>query len=282
MLEVRNVNVGYRGRHGRKIVFNHVLKEVSVTVAAGESVAIIGESGSGKTTLARTVLGVVAPQSGEVLFEGTDLAKQKRGARTRFRRSGQINYVFQDTLQSLDPGMSVGDSAIEPLLVQSRTTKEAAVEKARELFDRFDLSHSLFDRRPAQLSGGQRQRVVLIRALIQQPKLLILDEPLSALDAANKASTIELLSDLNKEGIALLLITHDIGSVTAITERTYVLWQGRVVEETNTWDLIRAPQHDYAKLLVGSAGSLFHHGITKQERAELRRRVDLAAGGAHN
>ncbi len=273
MLEVNNLEVTYHGRRGH----NHVLKDVSVSVAEGEAVAVIGESGSGKTTLARSILGVVAPQSGEVIFEGTDLTRLKRDARTRFRRTGQINYVFQDTLQSLDPGVSVGESTIEPLLVQSRTTRTVAVEQARQLFERFGLSQSLFDRLPAQLSGGQRQRVGLIRALVQQPKLLILDEPLSALDAANKASTIELLSDLSKEGIALLLITHDIGSVAAITERTYVLWQGRVVEEAGTWDLIRQPKHVYAELLVGSAGSLFDHGMTKQQRAELRRRVELAA-----
>lgn len=273
MLEVRDVDVSYHGRHGR----NHVLRNVSVTVGAGEAVAVIGESGSGKTTLARTVLGVVAPQSGEILFDGVDIARLKRDARSRFRRSGRISYVFQDTLQSLDPGLSVGESAVEPLLVQSRTDKRAAVQKARELFERFGLDQALFDRRPAQLSGGQRQRVGLIRALVLEPRLLVLDEPLSALDAANKASTIELLSDLTTDGIALLLISHDIGSVAAITDRTYVLWRGKIVEEASTKDLVREQRHDYAKLLVGSAGSLFNRGISKAERAELRSRVELAA-----
>ena len=272
MLEVNNIDVSYRGRRGR----NDVLKDVSVTVGAGETVAVIGESGSGKTTLARTILGVVKARSGEILFEGRDLVGLRGSERTGFRRSGQIDYVFQDTLASLDPAVSVGDSAIEPLLVRSGTSKAVALERGRSLFDQFGLSQSLWAKRPAQLSGGQRQRVSLIRALIQQPKLLILDEPLSALDAANRASTIDLLTGLSEQGTALLLITHDIGSAAAVTQRTYVLWRGQIVEEAPTWDLIRDPQHDYSQLLVGSAGSLLRHGSSKEERAALRRRLELA------
>jgi ABC-type glutathione transport system ATPase component len=272
VLEVNNIDVSYRGRRGR----NDVLDDVSITVGAGEAVAVIGESGSGKTTLARTILGVVKPRSGEIRFGGRDLAGLRGPERTGFRRSGQIDYVFQDTLASLDPAVPVGDSAIEPLLVRSGTTKAVAVERGRALFEQLGLDQSLWGKRPAQLSGGQRQRVGLIRALIQQPKLLILDEPLSALDAANRASTIDLLTGLTDRGIALLLITHDIGSAAAITQRTYVLWRGRIVEEAQTWDLIRDPQHDYSKLLVGSAGSLLHHGSSKDERAALRRRLELA------
>jgi ABC-type glutathione transport system ATPase component len=272
VLEVKDVDVAYHSRRGR----NDVLKDVSVTIAPGEAVAVIGESGSGKTTLARTILGVVKPRSGDILFEGRSLTGLRGAERTRFRRSGQIDYAFQDTLQSLDPAVSVGDSAIEPLLVRSTIAKSAAVERGRELFDTFGLSQSLFDKRPAQLSGGQRQRVGLIRALIQQPKLLILDEPLSALDAANRASTIDLLTGLTTQGIALLLITHDIGSAAAVTRRTYVLWRGQIIEEADTSDLIRNPRHDYSKLLVGSAGSLFSHGSSKEERAVLRRRLELA------
>jgi ABC-type glutathione transport system ATPase component len=272
VLEVRNVDVSYRSRRGH----SDVLKNVSVTVQPGEAVAVIGESGSGKTTLARTILGVVKPRSGEILFEGRDLARLRGTERSTFRRSGQLDYVFQDTLASLDPAISVGNSAIEPLLVRSTISRTSAVERARELFDTFGLSQSLFDKHPAQLSGGQRQRVGLIRALIQQPKLLILDEPLSALDAANRASTIDLLVGLTKEGIALLLITHDIGSAAAVTQRTYVLWRGQIVEEAGTSELIRNPGHDYSKLLVGSAGSLLRHGSSKDERQVLRRRLELA------
>jgi ABC-type glutathione transport system ATPase component len=271
MLEVRNVDVSYRSRRIR----NDVLKAVNVTIAPGEAVAVIGESGSGKTTLARTILGVVKPRSGQLNFEGRDISTLKSGERTAFRRSGQIDYLFQDTLQSLDPAISVGESAIEPLLVRTATSKKAALERGRELFDTFGLDQTLFDKFPAQLSGGQRQRVGLIRAVIQQPKLLILDEPLSALDAANRASTIDLLVELNSRGIALLLITHDIGSAAAITQRTYVLWRGQIVEEAATWDLIRDPAHDYSKLLVGSAGSLFSHGASKEQRETLRRRLEL-------
>jgi peptide/nickel transport system ATP-binding protein len=272
VLEVRNVDVTYRRRRGR----NDVLKDVSVAIGPGEAVAVIGESGSGKTTLARTILGVVAPRSGQVLFEGRDLVGLRRAERAGFRRSGQIDYVFQDTLQSLDPTVSVGNSAIEPLLVRSGISPKAAVSRGRELFEEFGLDQSLFDKRPAQLSGGQRQRVGLIRALIGEPKLLILDEPLSALDAANRASAIDLLVSLTRKDIALLLITHDIGSATAVSQRTYVLWRGEIVEEANTWDLVREPAHDYSKLLVGSAGSLFTQGIPKDERAALRRRLELA------
>jgi ABC-type dipeptide/oligopeptide/nickel transport system ATPase subunit len=272
MLEVKNVDVSYRSRRSH----NDVLKSVSVSIGPGEAVAVIGESGSGKTTLARTILGVVKPRSGEVLFEGRDIANLRRGERTDFRRSGEIDYLFQDTLQSLDPAIAVGESTIEPLLVRTATSKKAAVQRARELFETFGLDQSLFDKRPAQLSGGQRQRVGLIRAVIQQPKLLILDEPLSALDAANRASTIDILVELNRQGIALLLITHDIGSATAVTQRTYVLWRGEIVEEAGTWDLVREPAHDYSKLLVGSAGSLFSVGSSKEERDSLRRRLELA------
>ncbi|MGV9797144.1 ABC transporter ATP-binding protein [Mycobacterium sp. NPDC003449] len=272
MLEVNNVSVAYRSRRGH----NDVLRNVSATIGPAEAVAVIGESGSGKTTLARTILGVVVPRAGEIRFKGRDIGGLRSAERRGFRRSGQIDYVFQDTLASLDPAIPVGDSVIEPVLVRSSTSRTAAVERGRVLFDRFGLSQSLFGKRPAELSGGQRQRVGLARAIIQQPKLLILDEPLSALDAANRATTINMLGELPRQGIALLLITHDIGSAAALTQRTYVLWQGSVVEEAATSDLVRDPTHDYSKLLVGSAGSLFRHGISQEERRALRRRLELA------
>lgn len=277
-----------------------VLHGVTARVDAGEIVGLIGETGSGKTTLARSILGLNRFDSGSVHLGGTDVGALSARALRAFRRAGDMQYVFQDPLQSLDPDLTVFASVAEGLQVRAtgggvsgagrdgagrssagslgtgpngtgsdRTGFRGRVDAALELVG---LSATLADRRPGDLSGGQRQRVAIARAMILEPKLLICDEPVSALDATNRIAMLELLASLrhSRPGIGLLFISHDLGSVAGITDRILVLYRGAIVEEGSTAEILRSPKHPYTQLLVGSAPTLARGEVDRERRQELR------------
>lgn len=253
LLQVRDLQVSY-GRFGAA---HRVLDNVSLNIAAGEAVGLIGESGSGKTTLAKVVLGALRPQSGSVGFDGRDLSGLSARELRRFRRGGAIQYVFQDPLGSLDPEWSVFRSIEEPLHMQGVADVEERRRRVREAYDRVGLPAGLLDRLPAQLSGGQRQRVVIARALVCRPRLLIADEPVSALDASARAHVLDLFATLRRDaGLAQLFISHDLGSVAGLVDRIVVLRQGRIVESGSPAQIIRAPVHPYTRELVQAAPRL--------------------------
>jgi ABC-type glutathione transport system ATPase component len=252
LLVVEDLAVAYGGRRP-----DVVLADVSLAVDSGEAICIVGESGSGKTTLARAILGVVQPLEGEIRFEGRDLAHLAGAERRRFRRSGAMQYVFQDPLGSLDPQWTVYQSIEETLILKgeaSRTAREATVLSAAE---QVRLDRDLLGKRPAQLSGGQRQRAVIARTLAAQPKVLIADEPVSALDAATRVQILELFSQLRtRTGIAQIFISHDLGSVTFLVDRIVVLNAGRIVEVGPPEPVIGDPQHEYTRQLVAAVPRL--------------------------
>ena len=266
LLSVRGLTVSL----GRGRARTEILHGVDLEVGGGEIVGLIGETGSGKTTIARTVLGLNRVDRGEIRLAGADVTGL-RGARLRaFRLAGAAQYVFQDPLQSLDPDLPIGRSVGEGLEV--RGVGEAEItRRVAEALELVGLAPDLAPRRPAEVSGGQRQRAAIARAMVLEPRLLLCDEPVSALDASNRVQVLELLTSLrDRRGLAMLFISHDLGSVGGITDRLAVLYRGRIVESGPTERVLTAPEHPYSRLLLGSAPTLGGIGLSRVERAELR------------
>ncbi len=271
LLEVAGIDVHY----GKGTAKRQVLRSASLQVGAGEIVGLIGESGSGKSTVARAILGLIGVSRGQVHIGGEEVTAFSGSKWRDFRRRGVAQYVFQDPLRSLDADMLVGDSIAEPLRIRGGTSRSAVDDAVRAYAARVNLDEPLLRRYPGELSGGQRQRAALARALITQPRLIILDEPVSALDAAIRVQVLDTLLALRSIDVGLLYISHDLGSVAGITDRTVVLYQGQVVESGPTSALVRKPQHPYTRLLVGSAPTLSGTPLDRHQRSALRAELEL-------
>lgn len=253
LLDVTGLRVAL-GRGRRR---TEILHGVDLTVAPGEIVGLIGETGSGKTTLARAVLGLVHPQSGTITVGGREVGGLRGRALRAWRRDGAVQYVFQDPLRSLDPERTVLDTLVEGLAVRGGRSRAALREAAEEVAGLVSLPLDLLDKHPGALSGGQRQRVAIGRALAVDPRLLICDEPVSALDASTRITILELLLSLREtRDLGVLLITHDLGSLGGVADRVVVLYHGQVVETGTTEEIFLAPRHPYTRLLVTSVPSI--------------------------
>ena len=234
-----------------------MLHEVSLEVQPGEILGVIGETGSGKTTLARTIVGLVPARGGRVEFNGVELSGLRGRALRDFRRRGELQFVFQDPLRALDPDLTAAESIAEPLDAAGIGYASERVERAAKALAAVGLDAALGERVPGRLSGGQRQRVLLARALVTEPRLLICDEPVSALDAANRGHVLRLLLDLRDEtGVAALVISHDLQSLSGFADRVAVLYQGRIVEHGPTRQVLDNPQHSYTQRLLAAAPRL--------------------------
>jgi oligopeptide transport system ATP-binding protein len=224
---------------------------VSFDLRAGEALGVVGESGSGKSTLARAIVGTV-PSTGRVRFEGRDLVSMTATERRVHRRD--IQMIFQDPLAALNPRMTVGDIIAEPLRTHFPETPRAEVRKrVAELMERVGLLPNLMNRYPHEFSGGQCQRIGIARALILRPKLLICDEPVSALDVSVQAQVVNLLRELRREmGIAMIFIAHDLSVVRHISDRVMVMYLGRLMETAPARQLVERPTHPYTQFLISS------------------------------
>ena len=226
------------------------LDGVSFTLDAGRTLGIVGESGSGKSTLARLLMALEAPSAGQVLFEGRDLhalAKEElRAARRHFQM------VFQDPYSSLDPRMTVARTVAEPLEQLDHLARSERRERAAAMLDAVGLNAATdLDKYPHEFSGGQRQRIAIARALVTQPKLIVADEPVSALDVSVQAQVLNLMQDLQQRlGLAYLFISHDLAVVSLVCDELIVLQHGRVVERGATDQVLRAPQQPYTRRLL--------------------------------
>ena len=224
---------------------------VSLSVAEGQVVAIVGESGCGKSTLGRLMLRLIEADRGAVRFMGDDLLGLSPAALRRRRRDMQL--IFQDPFASLDPHMTVEDAVAEPLRLHRIVPRSQERDRVAELLDRVGLRPELARRWPHEFSGGQRQRIAIARALASQPRLIIGDEPVSALDVSVQAQVINLLQDLIREfGLTFVLISHDLGVVRHIADRVAVMYLGLIVEEGPTAEVFRAPRHPYTRALLAA------------------------------
>jgi peptide/nickel transport system ATP-binding protein len=226
------------------------LDGVSLRIAPGECLGLVGESGSGKSTLARMLLGLERPDAGRIVLLGHDLYALAPDELRRMRRHVQM--VFQDPYGSLDPRHKVGRIVAEPLHVLRAPRGERHERVAQALRD-VGLSAGDAARFPHEFSGGQRQRIAIARALITEPDLVVADEPVSALDVSIQAQVLNLLLDLKRRrGLAYLFISHDLAVVAHVADRVAVLWQGQIVEEGATAEVLRRPRHDYTKGLLAA------------------------------
>ncbi|WP_406856261.1 oligopeptide/dipeptide ABC transporter ATP-binding protein [Alsobacter sp. KACC 23698] len=246
LLDVRGLTKHYAGAHGRVL---RALEDVSFTMAKGEALGVVGESGCGKSTLGRTLLKLTEPTAGAILFEGEDLAPLSRRAMTARRRHMQL--VFQDPFGSLNPRHKVATIVGEPLAIHGLP---GGLARVRELLSLVGLPADAADRHPHEFSGGQRQRIAIARAIALSPKLLVADEPVSALDVSIQSQIINLIADLRRQfGLALLFISHDLSVIRHVSDRVAVMYLGRIVEIGPMQALFDRPAHPYTRALLSAA-----------------------------
>ncbi|MGB0219563.1 MAG: ABC transporter ATP-binding protein [Sinimarinibacterium flocculans] len=255
LLAVRQLAVRHRVRRWLPFAPPRWLRAVdgvNLNLRAGETVALVGESGSGKTTLARALLGLQPVSAGSIRFDGRELAGLDRKAWQPLRSALQM--VFQDPQGSLNPRMRVRDIVAEPLqALRPQLGAEERRQQAERMLERVGLTAELYDLRAKKLSGGQCQRVAIARALVCEPRLLICDEAVSALDLSAQLEVLELLRDVQRQtGLAILFITHDLGVVRRFSDRVVVMYFGRVMEQALTPVLFDTPRHPYTKALLAS------------------------------
>ncbi|MBU7586110.1 MAG: ABC transporter ATP-binding protein [Nostoc sp. TH1S01] len=254
LLQIRNLKVGFpvRGVFGGTKRYNMAVNDVSFDVKPGETLGLVGESGCGKTTLGRTLLRLIEPMSGEIIFDGQNITKLKGEALQRLRREMQI--VFQNPFSALDPRIKVGDAIMEPLLIHAvgKTVKQRR-DRVAELLERVGLSPDAMNRYPHQFSGGQRQRICIARSLALNPRFIICDESVSALDVSVQAQVLNLLKELQDEfQLTYIFISHDLSVVKFMSDRILVMNRGQIVEQGTAESIYREPKQAYTQKLIAS------------------------------
>lgn len=248
ILQLRDASYRYRGG-------SVALDAVSFGVDEGQNIGLVGESGAGKTTLLRLLLGLAAPTSGSVMFDGVALDRRNRERMVQFRRSVQT--VFQDPYASLDPRQSIGRSVSEPLRSLGIATGADARARVEEALTAVGLPADSATRYPHEFSGGQRQRVAIARAVVGHPRVLLADEPVSALDMTTRIQVLDLLAELGQNNsLTVVMVSHDLGAVAALCSRIVVLQRGRVVEQGETSTVLAAPAEPYTRTLLASVPRL--------------------------
>ncbi len=237
---------------GKALSFTKAVDDVSFEVYKGETLGLVGESGCGKTTLGRTLLRLIEPTSGKIIYNGIDLTAKKRDELRSLRKEVQI--IFQDPYSSLNPRLTIGSAIAEPMKVHGiLPTDKQRKDKVTELLEKVNLKAEHFNRYPHEFSGGQRQRIVIARALALNPSFIVCDESVSALDVSVQAQVLNLLNDLKKEfGFTVIFISHDLSVVRYISDRIMVMNKGKIEESGNADAVYYNPQSEYTKRLIAS------------------------------
>lgn len=273
LMKVKNLKKWFpikRGLLSKTVGHVKAVDDVSFNIYIGETLGLVGESGCGKTTLSRTILRLLEPTSGSIEFEGNNIMSVNGMELRSIRRNMQI--VFQDPFGSLHPMMKIGKIIEEPLLIgnsRNRWNKEKRYKRILELIDQVGLKEEHLNRYPHEFSGGQRQRIVIARALATSPKLIICDEPVSALDVSVRAQILNLLEELQKElKLTYLFISHDLSVVEHISDRIAVMYLGQIVELSSKEELFNNPLHPYTQALLSSIPLI--DNFFKKERITLK------------
>ncbi|RLP75005.1 ABC transporter ATP-binding protein [Mycetocola tolaasinivorans] len=265
LLSVTGLNVDYRT--GRRRSFR-ALTDINIEIAPGETLGLVGESGSGKTTLGRAVLGLAPVSAGSIQFAGNEIGQPSPAQRRKLSRDLQV--VFQDPYTSLNPAMRVGDILAEPLRAQG-VSRAQARDRVAGLLGEVNLPADAADRFASEFSGGQRQRVAIARALAIQPRLIVCDEPVSALDLTTQARVLDLFAEIqDRTGVAYLFVSHDLAVIRAISHRVAVMYRGAIVEQGPTERVTEHPTHPYTQTLLAASP------VPDPERQRERRLARLA------
>ena len=247
LLEIKNLKKYFPGSRG--VV--HAVDDVTMSINEGETMGVVGESGCGKSTLGRTVIHLQPATDGNVIFEGKDITNPTKQEMKELRQKMQI--IFQDPYSSLNPRMTVGDTIREPLLLNGRCTKETVDDECERLMDLLGIALRLKDSYPHELDGGRRQRVGIARALALNPKFIVCDEPVSAMDVSIQAQILNLLMDLQEsQNLAYMFITHNMAVVRHISKNISVMYLGQLVETSPTDELFETPLHPYTQALLSA------------------------------
>lgn len=268
LLAVRDLRVSFPGK-GWRAPETEVLKGVDLTVRPGETLGLVGESGSGKSTIGRAVLGLAPVRSGSITFDGERI--ERADARRRRALSRDLQVIFQDPYTSLNPARTIGDTLAEPLIGQGAAAREAR-GRVGELLDRVHLPADAAERLPREFSGGQRQRVAIARALALRPRLVICDEPVSALDLTTQRTVLDLLLEIQEQtGVSYLFVSHDLSVVRFMSHRVAVIHRGEIVETGDAATVTSEPGHSYTRTLLLAS--------PVADVAEQRRRREAARAG---
>jgi oligopeptide/dipeptide ABC transporter ATP-binding protein len=254
LLEVKNLKVHFPVKEGlfsRAKKYCKAVDGIDLQVKAGETFGLVGESGCGKSTLGKAICRLLNPTEGEIRFDGRDVGRLGRAAMRPLRRDLQI--IFQDPVESLDARHTVREILEEPFIIQKMGNTVFREKKVRKLLDKVGLAATAADRYPFEFSGGQRQRIGIARAIALEPKLIVCDEPVSALDVSVQSQILNLLMDLQKEmGVSYLFIAHDLAVVKVISDRIGVMYLGKMVEQADANTLFSNPMHEYTKALISA------------------------------
>ncbi|WP_436847132.1 dipeptide ABC transporter ATP-binding protein [Streptomyces buecherae] len=262
---------GLRREFGKRRARTVAVDDVSLTLRAGETLGVVGESGSGKTTLGRMIVRLLEPSGGSLRYRGREIGELRERQLRPFR--SELQMVFQDPVASLNPRRSIGESIADPLRAAGKLTGPEIVARVRGLLERVGLDPDWYHRYPHEFSGGQRQRVGIARALAPEPRLIVCDEPVSALDVTTQAQIVRLLGDLQRElGLALIFIAHDLAVVRQVSDRVAVMRGGRIVEEGETDAVYDDPQHPYTRSLLAAVPLLA--GAERPAEAVVTERVE--------